>query len=347
MKSRQHVAAAALRQMRIAGRIHKNFALAPANERLVSFQHDPAIAKTARNFAQRARTVRLHLLRGRVQHPRRLAGMRRDDADGIAGRRLLRQPVQRARVHDHRQLRIAPEPPDDRLDIWSAKSSAASPGPIKTALAVFEQFNLRRPHVHHHGLQLRRDGVINIFLREQRDQAGLGALRRAGRQHRRAVKTKTARDNRQMPERALVTGHRAARRKIFKIVRQRPVQLARVRTRNQANVSGDFEPPDKRPRVVREQPGFRRADGQRDRGFNRRAGRCGVAGVGVQAGRHVHGQTGIFDSLTAAMNFFQPSSSGRFKPMPNRPSIIKAGQASRLSPSETEMSETGGTPVLR
>jgi hypothetical protein len=55
MKTRQHVAAAALREMRIARRIHKNFSDAPANERLVSFQNDPAIAESARDFAQRRR----------------------------------------------------------------------------------------------------------------------------------------------------------------------------------------------------------------------------------------------------------------------------------------------------
>ena len=49
-------------------------------------------------------------------------------------------------------------------------------------------------------------------------------------------------------------------------------------------------------------------------------------------------RTGIFDSLTAAMNFFQPSSSARFKPMPNKPSIMRVGQASCLS-------ETGWKPV--
>ena len=63
-----------------------------------------------------------------------------------------------------------------------------------------------------------------------------------------------------------------------------------MRTRNQADVVRDFEPADERPRVLREQTGFGRADGQRDRRFNRRARRCGFAGVGVQTGRHVHRQ---------------------------------------------------------
>ena len=65
-----------------------------------------------------------------------------------------------------------------------------------------------------------------------------------------------------------------------------------MRTRSQAHVVRDFESADERPRVLREQTGFRRADGQRDRRFNRRARRCGFAGVGVQTGRHVHRQNG-------------------------------------------------------
>ena len=70
----------------------------------------------------------------------------------------------------------------------------------------------------------------------------------------------------------LCPADRAARREILKILRQRPVQLARVRTGNQADVVRDFEPADERPRVGREQTGLRRADGQGDGGFNRRAG---------------------------------------------------------------------------
>ena len=70
------------------------------------------------------------------------------------------------------------------------------------------KFQFRLPDIDHHGLQLRRDGVINFFLREQRDESGLRALRGARSQNCRAVKTKTARDNRQMPERAFVSGDR-------------------------------------------------------------------------------------------------------------------------------------------
>ena len=161
-------------------------------------------------------------------------------------------------------------------------------GTEQHAAGGFQEFYLRRPQFHHRGLQLRRHGVIDIFLREQRDEAGLRALRRANRQHRRAMKSETARDNRQMPKLALVPGNGAARGEIFKIVRQRPVPFARVRTRNQANVFGDFQPPDERPGGLSQHPGFGRTDGQGDGGFNRRAEM--FAGVGVQAGWHVHGE---------------------------------------------------------
>ena len=118
-----------------------------------------------------------------------------------------------------------------------------------------------------------------------------------------------------------------------------------MRTGNQADVFRDFEPSDERPRRLREHSDFRRADRQRDRRFNRRAEGSPVSAFkpdGTSTAR-----TGIFDSLTVVMNFFQPSSSARFKPMPNKPSMMSVGQASRLSPSETKESETGGTPVLR
>ena len=77
-----------------------------------------------------------------------------------------------------------------------------------------------------------------------------------------------------------------------------------MRTRNQADVVRDFEPADKRPRVVREQTGFRRADGQRDRRFHRHARRRGFAGVGIQAGGHVHRQNGNSRPVDSLDEFF-------------------------------------------
>ena len=50
--------------------------------------------------------------------------------------------------------------------------------------------------------------------------------------------------------------NRAARRKILKIVRQRPVQFGFDWTRNQADVFRNFEPPDKRPCVCASIPIF-------------------------------------------------------------------------------------------
>ena len=47
-ESGQHIAAAALREMRIAGRIHKNFPVTAADERLMPLQNYPAVAKPPR-----------------------------------------------------------------------------------------------------------------------------------------------------------------------------------------------------------------------------------------------------------------------------------------------------------
>src|ERR1035437_825265 len=49
----QHVAAAALGQVRIARRIHINLTRASANERLMALEHHPGIAESPRNVAQR------------------------------------------------------------------------------------------------------------------------------------------------------------------------------------------------------------------------------------------------------------------------------------------------------
>ena len=177
----------------------------------------------------------------------------------------------------------------------SGKSGAARPGPIKIALAASNSFISGLPQIHHDGLQLRGDGVINIFLREQGDEAGLRALRAARGQDRRAMKSETARDDRQMPERAFVVRDRAARREI----RRNPPATSssirpamRTRAGDQADVVGHFEPPDERPGALGQQADFRRADRQGDGGFDRRA--LHFAGVRVQAGRHVHGQDGNF-----------------------------------------------------
>ena len=91
--------------------------------------------------------------------------------------------------------------------------------------------------------------MINLLLREQRDKAGLRALRPARGQDRRAVKSKTARDDGQMPERTFVAGDGAARREADENppATSNSIRVV-VRTRNQADVVRDFKPPDERPR---------------------------------------------------------------------------------------------------
>ena len=53
--------------------------------------------------------------------------------------------------------------------------------------------------------------------------------------------------------------------------------------------------------------------------------RQSVAGVGVQAGRHVHGEHGNFRLVDRGDEFFPGVVEGRFRPMPNSPSMTSAG----------------------
>ena len=130
----QHVAAAALSKMGIAGRIHKNFARAPTYQRLVSFQHDPTIAKAARNFPHRLWTVRLHLLA--VLPNIRAAS----PGCGVTTRISFLDSVwrQASPVRLHLQSwAIADRATIVDVGVFnsSTDSGAAIPGPIKTALA--------------------------------------------------------------------------------------------------------------------------------------------------------------------------------------------------------------------
>jgi hypothetical protein len=227
---------------------------------------------------------------------RGLARMRRDDADGVLGKFPGRNPVERGGVHDDRQFGFEPQFAREQFhfirQIRPGKAAADQEGGGGLWKICF-----RLPDADHGGLQLRRDDGINLLLREQRDESGLRALRRVRGEHRRAVKSKTARDNRQMPERTFVSGDGAARRETLKILRLRPVQFRFNRAGNQTNVLRDFQPPDKRPCGLREHPDFRCADGERDCRFNRRTEM--FAGVGVQAGRNVNGQDGDFRFVDA------------------------------------------------
>ena len=74
--------------------------------------------------------------------------------------------------------------------------------------------------------KLRGDGREDIFLREHGDKARLRPLRAARRQHRRAMKTKTAGDDGDVPESAFVPRHGAAWWVAGEILGQRPVQFA-------------------------------------------------------------------------------------------------------------------------
>ena len=49
-KTAEHVARTALRQKRIAGRVHEDLSGVPADECLMAFQHHPAIAETLRQL---------------------------------------------------------------------------------------------------------------------------------------------------------------------------------------------------------------------------------------------------------------------------------------------------------
>ena len=86
----------------------------------------------------------------------------------------------------------------------------------------------------------------------------------------------------------LVRRRRARGRKAREILRQGPLQLALMRAGRQTHIRCDLQPPHERPGHFPQHPGLGRAHGQRHRGLDRRALR--FAGVGVQPGRHIHGQ---------------------------------------------------------
>ena len=79
----ERIAAAALRQMWIARRIHIRFLGASANQSLVPFQDHPAISESPRNTTQRLEAIGLDLLRRATQKARGLAGMRSNHANAL------------------------------------------------------------------------------------------------------------------------------------------------------------------------------------------------------------------------------------------------------------------------
>ena len=72
-EAREQVAAAALREVRIAGGVHEDVAVRAADERLMAFQHDPAIAVLPGDFPHGVRPVGLHFFDGGLEQfpPRR------------------------------------------------------------------------------------------------------------------------------------------------------------------------------------------------------------------------------------------------------------------------------------
>ena len=137
----QHVAAAALSQMRVAGWVHKNFSRLPANERLISFQHHPAVAKAFRDFPQCLRPVCLHFLRvvfnNRAASPgcgvtTRIAVF--GEACGGRSQSSALASTIIGSFESRHSCRV-------KVFISSAISGAANPGPIKIALADSGNFS--------------------------------------------------------------------------------------------------------------------------------------------------------------------------------------------------------------
>ena len=97
----QYIAAAALRQKRISGRIDGDFSAAPAHQSLVPFQNHPAVPKTLRKFSYRGNAIALNGRSGRLQHASSFAGVRCDYPERARLAGTGRQPIQRARVSYH------------------------------------------------------------------------------------------------------------------------------------------------------------------------------------------------------------------------------------------------------
>jgi hypothetical protein len=171
---------------------------------------------------------------------------------------------------------------------------------------------------------LRRDNRINIFLREQRDEAGLRALRAARDQNRRAVKSKTARDRHEMTERTFVTGHGRGGGKFSKSSGRVQFNSLFIGKEIRPTSSATSSLPTNGHAFCASIPIFG-APTVNVTAASIAAPKCGSPVSAFKPDGTSTASTGIFDSLTVAINFFQPSSSGRFKPTPNKPSMMSAG----------------------
>ncbi len=152
------------------------------------------------------------------------------------------------------------------------------------------------PRTDHGGLELSGHGDVNGRLRLNRHQARLRPQGAARRQHGRAMIAGAAGNDGGMTKGRLVAFHRAARRPGGEIFRQGPIEFARQRTRNQADVRRDFQTA--HPLRGLEQAALGRADREGEIGPD--GGPLHLAVVGVQAGGNIHGQNrqaGLIDPV--------------------------------------------------
>ena len=283
----QHIAAAALRQERVAGAVEEDTAFTAPDQRLVALEHHPTVAVAPGQFAHRSGAVGLDFLRRAFQKPRCLGGMGCEGADGFWRGRCGGEPIQRAGIGQHWQREFLPQVTQLALQVGGQIARRQARAEQDRAAGI-RQFHTRPPGADHGRLQLAGDGLVNAFLDEQRDQSGLGAQRAAGGQNGGAMIAQASSDDHEMTEGSLVSVHGARGREAVEILRQGPLHIAFVRAGDKADVWGDFEATDERPGRGLEQAFFRGPQGERDRGTNGCA--FGFAGVSVQTGGHINRQ---------------------------------------------------------
>ena len=259
--------------MRIAGRVHKNFARRSGRPAFDVLSAPPSNCRSAARFrappADGSPALRCDVVFSiRAASP----------GCGVMTRMAFFGQRCAARASP---ARSRPRPPAIPSRATAAGSAAficirqirrGQAGADQNGAGRFRQFDFRLPHVHHDGLQLRRDGVINIFLREQRDEAGLRALRRRARPG--PPRRESRNCPRQSPDaRTSLCGRR--HRGAAENRRNRPATSSSIRRRCGQGIKPTSSATSSRPTngqaLCCEHADFRRADGQRDRRFNRRA----------------------------------------------------------------------------
>lgn len=101
-KSGEHIAASTLRKIRIAAGIHEDLAAVAADESVVTFENDPAIAVFCRNGAEGRETILLHSGGLDAEQACGFSRVWSENATGVQRGGTWLDPIESGGIHDHR-----------------------------------------------------------------------------------------------------------------------------------------------------------------------------------------------------------------------------------------------------